>query len=110
MAAVDVLKSLGFKDGDVKEWQALAESIGMSNPQEGEPYTVLNAMTKGDVTAIIEKNVSEDENGGVVTVTKHPAVLILESPRGRVCIGNHDLDENARAIEKSVADLSAADR
>lgn len=110
MAAVDVLKSLGFKEGDVAPWQSLAEGIGMSNVAEGEPYTVLNVLTKGDVTALIEKNVSEDENGGVVTVTKHPAVLILESPRGRVCIPNHDLDETARAITKSVADLSGDNR
>lgn len=104
MTAVDTLKNIGFTEGKTKEFQALSDSLGLS--ANDNPHKVLAVLTKGDVTALIEKNVSDDESGGVVSTTKHPAVLILESPKGRVCIPNHDDDENADLITTVAGDLS----
>ena len=43
---------------------------------------------------------------GVETIVKHPPVLILESPRGRVAISNHDDEDNAALIQSEVEALS----
>lgn len=104
MTAVDTLKNIGFKEEKTKEFQDLSDSLGLS--ANDNPHKVLSVLTKDDVTALIEKNISDDESGGVVSTTKHPAVLIIESPRGRVCIPNHDEDDNAALIAQAVEDLS----
>lgn len=104
MTAIDTLKSLGFKEGKATEFQALSDDMGLS--ANDNPHKVLSVLTKDGVTALIEKNVSEDEAGGVASITKHPAVLILESAKGRVAIPNHDDEGNADLIAAVVADLS----
>lgn len=104
MTAVDVLKNIGFKEQKTTEFQKLSDNLGLS--VNDNPHKVLNVLTKGDITALIEKNVSEDEAGGVSSITKHPAVLIMESPRGRVAISNHDDDDNADLINTVAEDLS----
>lgn len=105
MGAVDVLKELGFKDvkDGVAYFQAVSDQLGMSKP--GEPHTVLGVMERGDIMAFFEQNVSPDRVGGVETITKHPPVLALVSPRGRVCIGNYDEDVAEHAIKVDVAAL-----
>jgi hypothetical protein len=109
MAAIDVLTALGFKElkDGIAYFQAISDESGMSKP--GEPHTVLSVMQLGDVTAYFEQNVSPDNAGGVETLTKHPPILVLESPRGRVCIGNYDDAIAEHAIKVDVAALSARD-
>lgn len=106
MAASDVLVGLGFKADDIAKWQQLSDDLGLS---EGYPHKVLAAYTKDGVTALIEQNVSEDNSGGVAVIMKHPAVLILESSHGRVCVPNHDEPDNASLIEAVAGDLAYGD-
>jgi hypothetical protein len=103
MTAVDTLKTLGFKEQKTTEFQTLSDDLGLS---ENYPHKVLAVLTKDGVTALIEQNVSEDEAGGVVSITKHPAVLIMESSKGRVCIPNHDDADNAALITEVAGDLA----
>lgn len=112
MTAIDTLTRLGFVEQDTDEFQALSDDMGLS--VNDNPHKVVSVLTKGNVTALIEKNVSEDNSGGVEIVQKHPAVLILESPKGRVAIPNFDNatlmttdgPEDFNLIEKIVSDLS----
>lgn len=104
MSAIDTLKSLGFTDGDVAAFQQISDDLGLS--RNDNPHKVLAVLTKGDITALIEKNVSDDKSGGVEVTTKHPAVLIMESPKGRVCIPNHDDDDNADLLALATKDLA----
>lgn len=104
MTAVDTLKGLGFKDQGTEEFQALSDSLGMS--ANDNPHTVLAVLTKGDLTAVVEKNVHDDNSGGVEVTMKNPPVLIIESPRGRVCVSNHDDAANAELIASVVGDLA----
>ncbi len=104
MTAIDTLKGLGFTEGDTKGFQALSDDLGLS--VNDNPHKVQAVLTKGDITALIEKNVSEDTSGGVEVIQKHPAVLILESPRGRVAVANHDDPANDSLIRDVVGDLS----
>lgn len=104
MTAIDTLESLGFvrNEGQAKAFQQISDDLGLS--VNDNPHKVLAVFTKDDVTALIEKNISDDESGGVVSTTKHPAVLIMESPRGRVCISNQD--DNAALIAQVAEDLA----
>ena len=104
MTAVDTLTALGFKDGDTAAFQKISDDLGLS--RNDNPHKVLNVLTKGSVTALIEKNVSAEDSGGVQSTTKHPAVLIMESPKGRVCIPNHDDAANDALIEQVAGDLA----
>ena len=104
MTAVDTLTALGFKDGDTAAFQKISDDLGLS--RNDNPHKVLNVLTKGSVTALIEKNVSDDKSGGVEVTTKHPAVLIMESSKGRVCIPNHDDEANADLLAEATKDLS----
>lgn len=104
MTAIDTLKGLGFKEQKTAEFQSLSDDIGLS--ANDNPHKVLAVLTKDGVTALIEKNISDDEAGGVVSTTKHPAVLILESGKGRVAIPNHDEADNQALIAEVVGDLS----
>lgn len=104
MTAIDTLKALGFNEEETKEFQQISDDLDLS--RDDNPHKVLAVLVKDDVTAVIEKNVSEDEAGGVVSITKHPAVLILESKSGRVCISNFDDADNQAMVEQAVSDLS----
>jgi hypothetical protein len=103
MSATDVLKDLGFAEQETDELQTQSDEAGLS---ANYPHKVLHHYTRDDVTAVIEQNVSEDESGGVAIIMKHPPVLILESPKGRVAVSNHDDAANAELIANVVADLS----
>ena len=102
MTAIDTLTRLGFAEQDAMVFQAISDQLGLS---ENGDHKVKAYYTKGDVTAIIEQNVSPDTSGGVEIITKHPAILILESPNGRVSISNQDDPANAALIEQVVLDL-----
>lgn len=104
MTAIDTLKSLGFTEGDTAEFQKLSDDMGLS--RNDNPHKVLAVLTKGSITALVEKNVSDDASGGVEITQKHPAVLIMESPKGRVAISNHDDDDNAPLIAEITENLS----
>lgn len=112
MSGIDTLKALGFTEQDTAEFQALSDDLGLS--ANDNPHKVQAVLVKGDITALIEKNVSEDNSQGVEIVQKHPAVLILESPKGRVAIPNFDNEalmvkggpEGFNLIEQIVGDLS----
>lgn len=104
MTAIDTLASLGFEDQGPEEFQAISNDLDLS--RNDNPHKVLSVLKKGDVYAVIEKNVSVDTSGGVESVTRHPAVLILESPKGRVAVSNHDDPDNADLIANVVKDLS----
>lgn len=109
MTAIDTLKSLGFKEQKADEFQALSDDLGLTTSDADGitmPHRVLAVLTKGDTTALIEKNVSQDVASGVDSITRHPAILILESPRGRVAVSNHDDPENAALIATLVAELA----
>lgn len=103
MTAIDTLTSLGFEETTVEEYQGLSDSLGLSTDY---PHKVLHVLIKGGVTALVEQNVSEDASGGVDVVMKHPAVLILESAKGRVAIPNHDDANNAALIQEIAGDLA----
>lgn len=97
---IDALVALGFTDADPAVFQAVSDGLGLSH---NGAHIVHAYLTKGDVTAVIEQNVSPDTNAGVETIVKHPPVLILESPKGRVAVTTiHDTG----LIEALVADLS----
>lgn len=106
MTAIDTLRLLGFEDVDVQPYQELSDQIGMS--ANGHPHTVIAVLTKGQVTALIEKNVHVDVSDGVEIAVMNPAVLIMESPRGRTCIPNHDAADadTAALISAITEDLS----
>lgn len=106
MTAIDTLKALGFKEQDPAVFQTLSDDIGLS---ENGDHKVSGYLTKGDITALVERNVSPDFANGVETITRHPAILILESPNGRVAIPNQDDPDNAELIRLVVADLAKAD-
>jgi hypothetical protein len=113
MSAIDVLQFLGFEEESTDEFQKLSDDLGLSkqdtiDPDEpiAMPHKVLAVLTKGSITALIEKNTSQDVASGMDTIVRHPAVLILESPHGRVCIPNHDDPANSDLIAAVVADLS----
>lgn len=102
MALADVLTNLGFTEQSVDEFQALGDDLDLS--RNDNPYKVKAVYTNGGVTALVEQNVSEDNSGGVDVVMKHPAVLILESNKGRVAIPN--FDDNPSLIADIVRDLT----
>ena len=104
MTAIDTLKNLGFTEDDTAEFQQISDNLDLS--RNDNPHKVLHVLTKGDVTAVIEKNVSDDNSGGVEVTMKHPAVLILESSKGRVAISNHDEPDNADLIAEVAGDLA----
>ena len=104
MSAIDVLSSLGFVEQDKQVFQAISDDLDLS--RDDNPHKVLSYFTKGDVTALIEKNVSPDNSGGVDVITKHPPVLILEGPGGRVAVANHDEPENTDLIAHVVQAVS----
>lgn len=106
MTALDTLKAMGFKERDTGPLQQLSDDLGLS--QEGEPHVVVAWLEFKGVHAVVEKNISPERAGGVDTITKHPAVLILESERGRVCIPNHDVDANADLIKEIVNGLAVS--
>lgn len=103
MTAIDTLTRLGFNDDGPQQFQALSDDMGLS---ANYPHKVLGVYTLGNVTALIEQNMSEDVSGGVEVIQKHPAILILESPKGRVAISNFDNDDHQPVIEQIVNELS----
>lgn len=103
MSAIDVLKNLGFNEKQTKDFQALSDDMALSHNGD---HKVLGAYTNGEVWAVMEQNVSPDTSGGVEVIMKHPAVLVLEGPKGRAAIPNADLPENADLIATVVRDLS----
>lgn len=103
MAATDTLKALGFKEQKPDEFQKLSDEIGLS---ANYPHKVLYVGTKGSVTVLIEENMSEDSAGGVTSITKHPACMIVEGPKGRTVVANHDDPSNADLIAAVVESVS----
>lgn len=103
MTAIDTLKTLGFTEGDTEDFQALSDDMGLS--VNDNPHKVVSVLTKDGVTALIEKNTSDDDSGGLEVTQKHPAVLIMESAKGRVAISNHDDPANAALIKAVLEDL-----
>lgn len=101
MTVVDVLAQLGFIEKDAQVFQGISDQLDLSHNGD---HKVKAYYTKGDVTAVVEQNVSPDTSGGVEIITKHPAVLILESPKGRVAVPN--FDDNADLVAVLVKDLS----
>lgn len=97
----DVLLDLGFTKGDVEPWQKLSDAMHLSDEY---PHKVLHFFTRDDVAVMIEQNMSPDSSGGVEVVMKHPPVMVVESPKGRVAIPN--FETNHALIASVVDDLS----
>lgn len=103
MSAIDVLTNIGFSENGTEEFQALSDQLKLGHNGD---HKILGAYKNGDVYAVLEQNVSPDSSGGVEVIMKHPAILILEGPKGRVAIPNADLEENADLIAIVARDLA----
>lgn len=94
LADLDVTPLLdsGFKKLTQKEWQTRVEgyrALGMDN---GGTFDFGYELIRGNVTIMIEQNVSTIIGDGLETMTKHPAVATVTGPRGRVTVNAAETD------------------
>lgn len=93
---LSVLTELGFSN-DPSDAAALESEKHESGANTGGAYSVIACMKKGDVTVHVEQNQASEDIGGMSAVVTHPAVALIESPKGRCAFNPNDL-ELAKAL------------
>jgi len=97
---INELAAAGFTAADHKAYEDDA-----NDPDTGDgalnangDYVVHGLYTKGDVQVLIEQTTSPDDPDGDV-VRRHPPVVVISSPRGRVACRPDDLDAILHEID-----------
>lgn len=95
-ALTTLLTGLGFSNdpADAAKLQADQHAKGANT---GGTYTVSDCLKKGNVVIHVEKNQATEDVSGMTATVQHPAVAIIESPKGRAAFNPSDL-ELAKAL------------
>lgn len=85
-----LLTGEGFQNdpADAAKFQSEQHAKGANN---GGTYTVTDCFKKGNVVIHVEQNQASEDVSGMTATVQHPAVAIIESPKGRCAFNPSDL-------------------
>lgn len=90
---LDRMTEAGFtKTLSKAQWAARNAELDALGMNTGGPYTSDYVLQNGDVTLTVEQNTSTETQSGMEVTIKHPQVVIVEGPGGRVACPAGDAD------------------
>lgn len=87
----EALTGVGFQaDAELKTaHEEAAVSMGMDT---GGPYKVLAVYRKGLTNVLIEQNTASEQVDGMEITTSHPALALVQGPKGKVGCNPSDIE------------------
>lgn len=92
LADVDVefLVQQGFSKLSKQDWEKRVAELKAKGMDNGGTYDLGYELARGPVSVMFEQNISTVISDGLEVMTKHPAVAVIDGPRGRIACPAHD--------------------